>query len=577
MNRLFFLIFFGINSLLFSQEMSHGKIFDIEIKRKSDFFKKENNFQKAQFFYLKKEWDSTLFYSMRQLATNSHNKELIDYCHFFRGYGFMNKKLLNEARKEFELVSNAFLFHFKVKIYLGEILLEQNKYKKAIEYFKEIEKLSGNQYYNFKISAVYHNLGLCYFHLKEFPVAEKYLFKSYNLQFKEKDTIGIISSNMDIANLYYEQYKDELAIVYFEKAYQLSKKIKDSEIRQNASLNMAVVEENRGNFSKALTYRKEFENWKDSLNNQNKIWSLAQLEKKFALTKKEKEIKILKTENRLKIMQRNALLISSISLFVLFGTGFYFFRQKTKINKIILAQKKDLDELNLTKDKLFSIVSHDLRSSVNALKTSNKKIFEHLEIKNFTQIDSLIQNNSSITNSVYNLLDNLLNWALLQTKQMYFHKEPLHLFSVVQQVEYNYRPLMLYKNIVFECSIPTDIYVFADLDSLKIILRNLLDNAIKFSKEYGVISLYTLPKKDGFCSMVVQDCGIGMNEETKKELLKESILLSKKNNNEIVGTGLGLQLCKTMIKKNDGVLLIESEENIGTKIIIQLQKIENNG
>ena len=82
---------------------------------------------------------------------------------------------------------------------------------------------------------------------------------------------------------------------------------------------------------------------------------------------------------------------------------------------------------------------------------------------------------------------------------------------------------------------------------------------------------------DRFDSMGVQDCGIGMNQETKNELLKESILLSKKNNNEIVGTGLGLQLCKTMIKKNEGVLLIESEENIGTKIIIQLKKIENYG
>jgi len=379
---------------------------------------------------------------------------------------------------------------------------------------------------------------------------------------------------MDIANLYYEQYKDKQAIPYFEKAYQLAKKTKDYELKQNSALNMAVVEENRQHFPLSIKYRKEYENWKDSLNNQNKIWALAEAEKEYAVTQKEKEIKVLKIENKLKIVQRNILLLSSGFLIVLFGAGIYFFRQKIISNRIILSQKKDLDALNLTKDKLFSIVSHDLRSSVNALKTSNKKIFDYLEIKDFTQLDSLLQNNSSITNSVYNLLDNLLNWALLQTKQLYFYQESIHLSTVVKQVEYNYKPLMLYKNITFECNIPASIFVFADLDSVKIILRNLLDNAIKFSGENGTIKIYSRIDSDNFCDLVVEDYGTGMTETDRQELLKESVLLNKKNNNEAIGTGLGIQLCKEMVKKNNGLLFIESQKNIGTRIIIRLQKTE---
>src|SRR5690606_8510603 len=101
--------------------------------------------------------------------------------------------------------------------------------------------------------------------------------------------------------------------------------------------------------------------WQDSLNDQNKVWAIADLEKKFAVKQKQKEVDVLAAENKAKIAERNGFLISSVLLFIMFGAGVYFYRQKIRNNKIILAQKNQLDELNATKDKLFSIVSHDLR------------------------------------------------------------------------------------------------------------------------------------------------------------------------------------------------------------------------
>lgn len=577
--KLFFVsILLLYTSPFFSKKQVNEDLLNIEIKKKAGEFKSEINFDKAHLFFIKKNWDSTLVYSMKQLSTNSKNPVLADYCHYFRGFSFQQKKILTEAKIEFKKVSNKFPFYYKVKMYLGEISLEQNEFQNAIKYFQELEKLpSNNRNYDFKKSVVLHNLGLCYLHLDEFGKAEKYLFQSTKLQQAEKDTLMLISSYMDMANLYYVQYKDKQAITYFEKAYQLSKRVKDFELKQNAALNMAVVEENNKKFPSALEYRKEYENWKDSLNNQNKIWSIAELEKKFTVNQKLKEIKGLEAENKLKIAERNGLFYSSVLLLLLFGIGIYFYLQKIKHNKIILVQKMELNELNATKDKLFSIVSHDLRSSVSALKKSNTKLVENLKTKNFTELDKLIQNNSAIANGAYNLLDNLLNWALLQTKQIYFKKESLHLFSVIQQIEYNYKSLMLDKNISFENRISKSIFVFADLDSLKIILRNLLDNAIKFSGENDSILIYNRNTDHDFCNLVIEDFGLGMDENTRLELLKETVLLSKKKNNEIVGTGLGMHLCKTMIKKNSGKLAIESQENIGTKIIVMMPKFENYG
>lgn len=558
---------------LFSQEQNNS-LLNSEIRKKALKNRDKTDFYKAQAFFLEKNWDSTLVYSMKQLA-HTGNPEIADYCHYFRAFSFKNKRLLQEARKEFLQISKRFRFYYKVRLYLGEIALEENNYEQAIRYFKEIENLPETGNYDFKRGVVYHNLGLCYLHLKKYEQADAYLTKGSEVMQAEKDTLSLIGSYMNIANLYYEQYKDNLAIPYFEKAYSLSKKIKNVELKQNAALNMAVVAENNKNFPLALTYRKEYESWRDSLNDQNKVWAIAELEKKFTVRQKEKEIDILEAENKLKIAERNGFFYSSVLLLVLFGTGIYFYRQKIKSNRIILSQKNKLDELNAAKDQLFSIVSHDLRSSVNALKTSNSKLAESLESKNFEALDKQLQSNSAIAHSSYNLLDNLLHWALLQTKQLYFHKESVHLFSVVQQMEFNYKPLMQEKNIHFENLVPKALFAYADLSSLKIILRNLIDNAIKFSRENGNITIHGSSSED-FCTLTVEDSGKGMSKEIVNQLLDESALVSKKENPEKSGTGLGMQLCLSMAEKNEGKLLIESEENKGTKISIQLLKAKKN-
>ncbi len=563
--------------MLFSQQKDNEILFKNEFQTKSKKFTQEINFKNAQLFFFKKKWDSTLVYSMRQLSFNKKTTELTNYCHFFRGYSFKQKKMLLEAKKEFKKISKTFEFYESVKNILGEIALEQNDFKTAIIYLEEFENFPNTNCFNIKKSIVNHNLGISYLHLQDFKKAESYLLKSTKLQELEKDTLMLIGAYGDVANLYYNQYKDNLAIPFFERAYHFSKKVKRYDLKQVATKNMSVVEENRKNFEKALVYRKEAEKWNDSLTDQNKIWAVAEVEKKFAIRQKQKEIRVLEVENKIKQTQRNGLFVVAVLLLSVFGIGLYFYRQKIKTNKIILSQKENLDELNATKDKLFTIVSHDLRSSVNALKTSNTKLLSHLETKNYEQLDVLLHKNNAIANSSYNLLDNLLNWSQQQTNQLFFQQESLHLFSIVQQIEYNYKPIVSEKGIDLNINIDKNIYVFMDLDSLKIILRNMLDNAIKFTHEKGTVSIYTQKPKDNFIELVIEDTGVGMSNIVIQELLQETAKLSKKNNKEIIGTGLGMQLCKSMLVKNGGKLDIESKIGLGTKFILFLPKENTNG
>ncbi len=566
---LLFILF--VNALVFSQKNKEELFFNSIVKRKADKHNEEFFFVKASSFFINKKWDSTLIYTSKQLDETSIQTDIGDFLHYFRGFTFKKKKLFKEAQKEFELISLDFDYFDLVKMHMGQLSLEMKKYEDAIYFLKPLLILDNEKYKYINRNVILSNLAISNLHLGHFNKAEEYLLKSKELNEKIKDTINIIKSYVNLANLYYNQYKDNLAIPYFEKAYLLSKNVEDFQIKHYVADNMAIVEENRKNYKKALAYRKEYEQWKDSLNNQNKIYEVAQLEKQFAVKQKQQEVDLLQVENKAKEVERNGLLYSALTLLILLGVTFYFYKEKNKTHKIIVAQKETLDALNATKDKLFSIVSHDLRSSVNALKTSNAKLLSNLEANNLDALDTLLQRNSGIVNGAYNLLDNLLHWALLQTKQSYFYIEPLRLFFITEQVSHNYKPLLEDQGLTFENSVLKTAKVLADQESLKIILRNLLDNAIKFSKPNGQIKICTTVNGD-FCNLIVEDTGLGMSADTVATLLRDTPNLAKKENEDIIGTGLGVQLCKSYIQKNNGSFSIESTLGKGTKMIVALPK-----
>lgn len=532
--------------------------------------------RKAVRYFRSDEWDSTLLYSLKELSRKQSSQDVRNLCLYYRGVSFQKKQLFQAARRSFLRISERFPFPHLVQIHLGGIALETGAYPTAIAHFEQANQSVGEARSDYSQSALLQNIGLCYLHLERYNEAETHLMESTRLQELAGDTVGMVAAYMNLANLYYAQYKDGDAIPYFERAYHLSQQLSDFELKQNAALNMAVVEENRENPLKALGYRKEYESWHDSLSNQNKVWALAEAEKEYAVGEKQKQIQVLTVENKLKRAERNVSFVVVGGLVILLVIVFYFFRQQSKSKRIILAQKQHLDALNLMKDKLFSIISHDLRSSVSALKHNNEQLLNDWLEEDHAQRNLLFQNNSAITNSVYSLLDNLLNWSMLQTSQLYFHRETLHLSSVVEQVVSNYIPLLAHKKIVIECTVDRNLTVHADLDSIKIVLRNLLDNAIKFSDENDVLRIYSSSRTGDCCELIVEDQGAGMSAPTLAALRNSETTMPNGHRDNRSGAGLGLQLCREMIDKNKGSLDIESQEGHGTRILIQLPTSHKN-
>lgn len=540
-------------------------------------------FAKTIAFARNEKWDSVLVNTQKSLQQTS-NKTLLNFIHYYRAEAFHKKSILKYALREFDLVRKDFEFYTMVQFNKGSIFLSQEKYDEALKVFTSIDTVDQKGIKTIRIDALFHNIGVCYFHKGDYSAAEKYLLKAIHYIEQRNDNVSLIPSYIQLGSVYYEQYQDEKAIAYFEKAYFLSKKFGSIELKLNTAYNLAVVEENRKRFDIALTYRKECENWKDSLNDQNKIYEVAQIEKRLAVDQKQQRVELLETENKLKQAKLTTYLIAALLLAAILIFGIYFYRQNILRSRVILHQKQELDLLNATKDQLFSIVSHDLRSSVHALGVSNTRLKDKVEKQEYASLESQLEENSVIATNTYNMLDNLLNWALLQTEGGYFKPEEHRLSMLIEQVAFNFKGVLNQKEMIFENSIPKSVKVFVDAESLKIVFRNFMDNSIKFSNPGSMITVSLEnenenPKQsevDRFGLNEIcfewKDTGKGMTEETRIKLLSDSPQLTKKDHEKEIGSGLGMNLCRAMLAKNGGKLDIWSRQNEGTKMIVTLKK-----
>lgn len=562
---------FLITSHSFALRDKSNESLDSQATKLAEKYPDLSSFSKTVNFVKIEKWDSVLVHTQK-LLQQTKKSDIIDFIHYYRAEAFHKKGLFKYALSEFNLVQKDFEFYTIVLLNKGAIFIVYEKFNQALDSFKSIDTTNTENMRMIRLDALFHNMAVCYSHLGYYSKAEKYLLSAIEKIEKKKDEVALIASLMDLGTVYYEQYLDEKAIAYFERAYLLSKKYGTHELKQNAALNMSVVEENRKRYDVALQYRKEYEDWKDSLNDQNKIYEVAQIEKKLALGQKQQRIELLKTENKLKQAElRNSFFVLLFLLAILIF-GIYFYRQNVLRSRVILKQKQELDLLNATKDQLFSIVSHDLRSSVHALRVSNTHLKDKVEKQEFASLESQLEENSMIATNTYNMLDNLLNWALLQTEGGYFRPEEHRLSMLIDQVVFNFKGVLNQKEITFENTIPKSVKVVVDAESLKIVFRNFMDNSIKFSNPGSKITVNLKVEDENKVSFNWEDTGKGMSEETRIKLLSDSPQLTKKDHEKEIGSGLGMNLCKAMLAKNAGNLDIWSKLNEGTKITVTLKR-----
>ena len=232
--------------------------------------------------------------------------------------------------------------------------------------------------------------------------------------------------------------------------------------------------------------------------------------------------------------------------------------------------ENSLKELIATRDKLFSIIAHDLRSPFNSIIGFSELLKENSNDILLEDSEQYIKIINSAAKNTLILLDNLLNWAKSQTGQLSFNPEKILFSEVAQEIITLSKSIAKSKNIALECSCTDNLEIFVDVNMLNTVLRNLISNAIKFTNVGGHVKVNAALKQD-HVEITISDNGIGINKEKCSELFNiASNTTTTIGTADENGSGLGLVLCKEFIQKNNGDIWVESEENKGSNFIFTL-------
>lgn len=236
--------------------------------------------------------------------------------------------------------------------------------------------------------------------------------------------------------------------------------------------------------------------------------------------------------------------------------------------KEIKQQHEYLENLNIEKDKILAIISHDLRSPLASIQ-SFLEILSNTEITERTR-DEINQQLLSQTKNTSQMLGNLLAWSQSQLKGGNIELRPISVLETLDLAYTLHQENAKNKGVNFQINAPDSLYVMADQEMLQVVLRNLLNNAIKFTPEGGIIQLNALGREKEV-EIMIRDNGVGIQEHKKQEIFSLNIRATQGTHNE-KGIGLGLLLCKEYVERQHGSIRFESSSNSGTTFYIKLPK-----
>ena len=239
-------------------------------------------------------------------------------------------------------------------------------------------------------------------------------------------------------------------------------------------------------------------------------------------------------------------------------------RLKQELEKKVEERTKELQISIETKNRFFSIISHDLRSPLNAILGLSSLILEGKDDYDKEHIIGFIEHINKSGKSTFNLLENLLEWSNIQTGHMKLKPEEIILNTIVSNTVQQLLNTAIVKDIILHYNIKDSIRVYADKNMLNTVFRNLINNSIKFTEAKGRVTISAEERKDEVL-VSIEDTGVGMSKEKLDKLFKIDERLESEGTSNEKGSSLGLILCKEFISANGGKIWVESEVGKGSK------------
>ena len=322
----------------------------------------------------------------------------------------------------------------------------------------------------------------------------------------------------------------------------------------------SMLDADRGDYRSALENYKKFHHLSDSIAKSQKTTEIARMKNWHELEQKDNENYLLQQEQQKQQKLIRTLTGALMLIVILLALSVFLYRKTAEKNR-------ELKQLHTVKDKLFSVVAHDLRSPMGALMSM-------LNLANENELDSetltqLLKDISARVDDTYSLLDNLLHWSRSQMQGMTPAPVVFDAQDGSRAVTDSLQSIAAHKNIILNNRIAKQ-QIYADRDMFAVVVRNLTMNAIKYTPEVGEITLAS-ELKDNMLIISVKDNGTGMTQEVQDKLFKLSETRSKRGTNNESGTGLGLVLCADFVKINGGDIWFTSVQDEGSTFYFSIR------
>ncbi len=498
---------------------------------------------------------------------------------------------------------------------IGNVLSEWSKFDEAIDAFRKSLDIAITYDDSAHVSLRIAKIGETFYHIQKYDSALHYFSRSLLMEKKLKNKDRLVIRLNQMANVYHETknyntankyYQQAIALVsdiqqlktkailycdYAQNCFALNKNqpgeqylLKSTVIAKSIDLNQTLINNYNnlseyynvtGKYKKAFAYQKAYITLKDSVFNDATQEEISKFQARFQTQEKEAVIKDLMQKQQLKDLQitneknrRN--LAFSIAIFALIALASAVF-----VGQKLRSKNKELNTLNSTLKRMFSIISHDLRGAISSYQSSGRILKHYLKNNKAELLPELADEISKNSQQLSTMLDNLLTWSLSQIKNQKFEPEHVDIYDVIQNEYKIYSPIAQRKNTNIINNIKEKTEVYADSQHLRLIFRNLISNAIKFT-ENGIIELNSF-KKNHYLNISVKDSGTGIDPEMANDLYGINEKKIKRGTRNEKGTGLGLSLVKEYLKINNGSIDFESIPGKGTNFIVKIPILETYG
>lgn len=500
-------------------------------------------------------------------STYQHNEDFISSFNYYNEAIDIFKNLNDSLRLGTTYISLGYAYYLTDQLDSASYFLNGAK-----DIYTNLEIQYSDYYWSYAAG----NLALVKAKQGASEESEHVLDTAISILEKYGDAYAISEYEIELAKIYWAKGDEERAMQFALSGTQLAQQNGYKKFIRDGSELLSQFYATRGDFKKAFEYQSDFMAYNDSLVNADLVRKLANQRTEFEVGQKQAEVDLLTAEKRTQRIITIAVGAFAFILIVLAAIIYKYYRSKAKINRILGEQKEELERLNSTKDKFFSIISHDLRSPVAGFHGIGQMIKMMVQTKQTDQLLEMTEHIDSSANQLSKLLDNLLSWAMQQQGHIPNVPEKLKLNELADDLVNTLSNMAQGKSIELTADVDKSLELWADKNTTMTILRNLVNNALKFTPEGGKVGIRATEEGE-MAKIEVFDTGVGMPKDKVKKLFQLQDKKSTYGTSGEKGLGLGLQLVHEFIEMNNGKIDVDSEEGNGTTFTVWLPLFESVG